>query len=107
MTQAEGGKMKLIFATVVAVALSCTHVVGQNVHVDPAFSIEADGMVWALAVQPDGKILVGGAFTTINGVIRNKLARLNSDGTVDEDFVPEGDVPSAHVRQIVVTSSNI
>jgi uncharacterized delta-60 repeat protein len=40
----------------------------------------------ALALQPDGKILVGGGFTTVNGVTRNRFARLNSDGTLDTGF---------------------
>jgi uncharacterized delta-60 repeat protein len=40
----------------------------------------------ALALQPDGKLLVGGAFSSINGNGRSHLARLNSDGTLDLDF---------------------
>jgi uncharacterized delta-60 repeat protein len=47
------------------------------------------GQVSALAVQTDGRILVGGSFTTIAGQSRNSLARLNADGTVDEGFNPE------------------
>ncbi|TAH41164.1 MAG: T9SS type A sorting domain-containing protein [Bacteroidetes bacterium] len=34
-------------------------------------------------VQPDQKILVGGNFTTYNGVTRNRILRLNADGTLD------------------------
>jgi uncharacterized delta-60 repeat protein len=45
-----------------------------------------NGIVYAIAIQPNGKILVGGAFTTLNGVTRNRLIRLNSDGTVDTAF---------------------
>lgn len=41
----------------------------------------------ALALQPDGKILVGGSFTQINGATRNRIARLNSDGTLDTSFL--------------------
>ena len=41
----------------------------------------------AIAYQPsDGKILVGGAFTTFNGATRNILMRLNPDGTEDTAF---------------------
>jgi len=39
-----------------------------------------------LTPQSDGKILVGGAFTTLNGNTRNKLIRLNFDGTEDTNF---------------------
>ncbi len=34
----------------------------------------------AFAVQPDGKVLVGGFFTSVNGLARTNLARLNADG---------------------------
>lgn len=44
-----------------------------------------DGVL-ALAVQPDGKLIVGGYFTAINGARRNYLARLNSDGSLDTTF---------------------
>ena len=40
----------------------------------------------AVAIQTDGKILVGGSFTTLNGTTRNRLVRLNSNGTLDTSF---------------------
>ena len=43
----------------------------------------ADDDVFALALQPDGKIIVAGEFTRIGGVNRNRIARLNADGTLD------------------------
>lgn len=46
------------------------------------------GDVYSLKVQPDGKIIIGGNFTSLNGIARNGLARLNADGTLDVDFVP-------------------
>ncbi|MFM1874642.1 MAG: hypothetical protein RL266_379 [Bacteroidota bacterium] len=42
----------------------------------------------SVVVQPDGKILVGGAFTLFNGVARNRIVRLNTDGTLDASFNP-------------------
>ncbi len=47
-----------------------------------------NGVVNAVLVQPDGRILIGGAFTTVNGVARAALARLNSDGSLDFTFDP-------------------
>ncbi|MGC8886730.1 MAG: Calx-beta domain-containing protein [Verrucomicrobiia bacterium] len=47
----------------------------------------ANDLVRAVAVQPDGKIVVGGAFTEFNGVPHNYIARLNTDGTVDSEFM--------------------
>ncbi|MEQ2005680.1 MAG: delta-60 repeat domain-containing protein [Limisphaerales bacterium] len=36
--------------------------------------------------QADGKILVGGVFTTVNGVSKGNLVRLNADGSLDATF---------------------
>ncbi len=44
--------------------------------------------VIALAVQADGKILVGGAFTELNDQPRSYIGRLNPNGTLDSDFKP-------------------
>ncbi len=52
------------------------------------FDPNADGGVRAVVVQPDGKILIAGYFTTVLGVARNNIARLNPDGTLDEAFDP-------------------
>lgn len=46
--------------------------------------------VHALAVQPDGKILVGGVFSSVDGTERGNLARLNSDGSLDREFSASG-----------------
>jgi len=42
----------------------------------------------SISLQPDGKVLIGGGFTTINGVARFHCARLNEDGSLDSGFVP-------------------
>jgi len=42
--------------------------------------------VYAIAIQTDGKILVGGSFTTYQGTTYNRIIRLNSDGSVDTSF---------------------
>jgi uncharacterized delta-60 repeat protein len=60
---------------------------------DTSFNPGANGAVRALAVQPDGKILVGGMFTTLGGggtgtTTRNYIGRLNADGSLDESFDP-------------------
>jgi len=48
----------------------------------------ANAYVEALAVQADGKILLGGEFTTLGGQSRTHLGRLNVDGTLDITFNP-------------------
>ncbi len=45
-------------------------------------------VVHAVAVQPDGKVLIGGAFLFYDGIPRKRMARLNSDGTLDHSFNP-------------------
>lgn len=42
--------------------------------------------VSGMAMQTDGKILVAGDFTAVNGAAANALARLNPDGTLDSGF---------------------
>jgi len=58
-----------------------------------------DGPILTTAVQPDGKILIGGSFTSVLGVARNKIARLHADGTLDTAFDPNA---NSDVGSIVV-----
>jgi len=46
------------------------------------------GEVYATAFQPDGKLVLGGRFSSVNGTARRNIARLNSDGTLDTNFDP-------------------
>ena len=57
------------------------------------FDPNANGAINVVVVQSDGKILIGGDFTALspNGgaaVPRNRIARLNPDGTLDTGFDP-------------------
>jgi uncharacterized delta-60 repeat protein len=69
-----------------------THVVRLNS--DGAFDstfndpVSKYAFIRALAVQRDGKILVGGGFGEFEGTARTNLVRLNSDGTLDSTFGP-------------------
>ena len=42
--------------------------------------------VRTVATQPDGKIILAGKFTSVLGVARKNIARLNADGTLDTSF---------------------
>src|SRR5437867_3316898 len=53
---------------------------------DPGSGV--NGPVSAVAVQPDGKVIIGGNFTTVKGLQRFKVARLNADGSGDSSFDP-------------------
>ncbi len=64
------------------------------------FNPNADGVVYTTAIQADGKLLVGGAFSMIGGQTKNNLVRLNTDGTVDTTFAADtnGDVYSIIIQ---------
>lgn len=65
----------------------------------------ANGTIYAVAIQSDGKILVGGDFTTFDGVSSPGLARLNTDGSLDTAFTAAlGMGANDSVRSIVVQS---
>jgi uncharacterized delta-60 repeat protein len=57
---------------------------------DAAFSVGsgANGSIEEAVLQTDGKIIIGGNFTSFNGVAINRLARLNPDGSLDPTFNP-------------------
>ncbi len=48
--------------------------------------IGANGFIAAVALQPDGRILIAGGFTSYNGTPALALARLNANGTLDPSF---------------------
>src|SRR5262245_51004982 len=56
--------------------------------VDIDFNPNPNGLIFLSAVRPDGRILIGGEFTTLHGIARNYLGNLNSDGTLDAGFYP-------------------
>lgn len=47
-----------------------------------------NGTVHALALQPDGRVLAAGSFTSFNGTSCGRIVRLNPDGSLDETFQP-------------------
>lgn len=57
---------------------------------DTTFNIGTDfnSAILDIVVQPDGKIMVGGAFTSYNGTPINRIARLNANGSLDTSFNP-------------------
>jgi uncharacterized delta-60 repeat protein len=89
VTQADG-KLLVGGATVSSGGAFTNRVIRLNVDgsLDASFiaSSGANGSVYAIAVQPDGKILIGGEFTAYAGVPINRMARLNSDGSLDSAF---------------------
>ena len=56
---------------------------------DDGFDPTADNAVWCLAVQTDGRLLAGGAFTNLGGQACSRLGRLLVDGSLDTTFLGE------------------
>src|ERR1700693_6382170 len=93
---------KLRAMTVMLLVLTAAAVRGQSAL--DGFDPNANGTVRVVFVQPDGKILIGGDFTTLSPsggatVTRNHIARLNPDGTLDTAFNPNA---NGTVRSIAV-----
>jgi uncharacterized delta-60 repeat protein len=80
----------------------------SNGTVDTAFRANnsgAFGVIQKVAIQPNGQIIVGGNFTNFNGVNTNRIARVNSDGTVDTVFRTNiGTGPNQAVQSIGIKS---
>jgi uncharacterized delta-60 repeat protein len=77
---------------------------------DTGYDPSPNGNVNALALYPDGKMIVGGAFTDFapnssgtNVMVRNFLARLNADGTLDTNFDPK---PNGTVLTVAVQTAD-
>jgi uncharacterized delta-60 repeat protein len=72
-------------------------------------SVDAGVGVVCTAIQSNGQILIGGGFTTVRGENRMYLARVYSDGSLDEDFASplegytiNGHPPSGQVNNIII-----
>jgi uncharacterized delta-60 repeat protein len=63
--------------------------------------VGADEQVYAIALQSDGKVVIGGAFTHYNGTGRNHIARVNTDGSLDTSVDP-GTEPDTFVYAIAL-----
>ncbi len=77
-----------------------------NGTLDTAFAATAslDSNVFAIAVQQNGLILVGGDFKVVNGILNSFLARLTSAGALDTSFNKAH--PSSTVRSIIPMDSS-
>ncbi len=80
------------FTTYNGTARNCIARVNADGSLDPAFNpgtgTDVPGFVFATALQPDGKIIIGGNFSGYNGTPRGGVARLNADGSLDATFNP-------------------
>ncbi|HEX3084923.1 MAG TPA: hypothetical protein VHP99_10400, partial [Pyrinomonadaceae bacterium] len=81
-----------LFLNYDATKRNCFARVNADGTLDPTFNngtgIGGQGPVNAVAIQPDNKILVVGDLFGYNGVVRGRVARINSDGSLDTTFDP-------------------
>ena len=104
----EGGKWEIYiggaFATIGGTPINSIARLNSDGTLDTAFNpgLGANAAVYAIAVQPDGKVVIGGDFTAVNGNTNmNHIARLNTDGSVDATFNP-GAGANGSVRAITL-----
>src|SRR5207247_20580 len=78
--------------------------IGQPASLDLSFNpaLNAGAQVYAMAVQTNGQILVGGIFNSIGGVNVTNTARLNQDGGLDLTFNPAAAAAVGYVNAIAV-----
>ena len=71
---------------------------------DNSFSPPAlnTGLATSPLVQPDGRILIAGSFTQVNGTARARIVRLNSDGSLDASFAPSGFTNTTSIRGLAL-----
>ncbi|MBW8051597.1 MAG: T9SS type A sorting domain-containing protein [Cytophagales bacterium] len=77
---------KLLFLSLFLHIIFCAN--AQPGSIDLSFTVGtgANGIVLTTSIQSDGKIIIGGWFTSYNGTAINRIARLNADGTLDSTF---------------------
>lgn len=75
-------------ALVITLAACCATFSARSQTADSFVAPQLDRSIYCLAVQADGKVIIGGDFNNVGGVSRPGFARLNPDGTLDPSFTP-------------------
>lgn len=75
-----------------------------SIDLDTKLGSGGNGVVWTIEVLEDQRVIIGGDFTKWDGVTRNRLARLNPDGSLDESF-NIGDGFNGRVSRVLVLPS--
>lgn len=82
-----------------------TRINPQDASLDRTFNpmTSLENAVNVVAVQPDGKIILGGAFSEYDGEAANRIIRLNEDGSRDKTFLATGTTSNGqYVHHITV-----
>jgi uncharacterized delta-60 repeat protein len=87
-------RQSFLCAAAFTLALTLPHLTGAAAptpgQVDQTFvpAPGTDNIINVVVPQPDGKVIAAGRFSTANAVARNRIARFNSDGSLDGSFDP-------------------
>jgi len=87
----DPGSYDVVVSNVWGSATSAVALLSVNLALPDGFNPGVSGGVYAVAVQPDGMMLVGGNFYSLGGQIRDNIGRLNADGTLNSNFNPWAD----------------
>src|SRR5262245_57970333 len=79
----------------------------QPAALDTSFNpaLNTGAQVYAIALQTNGQILIGGLFTSVGGTPRTNVARLNQNGTLDSTFNPGSVADLGYVTSIAVQTN--
>jgi uncharacterized delta-60 repeat protein len=80
----------------------------SNGSLDTTFSVGSgfNNFTFSVSQQSDGKIIVGGAFTSYSGINCNYICRLNTDGSFDSTFNSGYSGFNSYVTSVNVTSGD-
>ncbi len=67
----------------------------------------ASDQLFSVSLQPDGKVLIGGAMNNFDGYVRNGITRLETDGSLDWEFNPVGGAVDEIVGVEVLSDNRI
>jgi uncharacterized delta-60 repeat protein len=101
----HGSVVRWCSLAVVTLAIAgpfCRAALPTILSIDPSYDVSIDGgAIAAMARTADGKVVIAGGFTTVNGMPRRAIVRLNDDGSLDPTFaaaVDNGDVAATALQ---------
>jgi hypothetical protein len=83
--------LRSLFATALLLCAASAMAQAPSPRTNPDLRLKVAGEVHAIARHPDGGVVFGGNFTSVNGEPRGNLARLRNDGSLDPDWHPSAD----------------
>jgi len=101
--------LTLVLGTLITMSMTLDVFAYTDGTLDTTFAIGsgADNVIHTSAQQSDGKIIIAGNFMSYDGTPRNRIARLNADGSLDLSFDPLGGADGMIYSTIVQSGGKI